>query len=320
MNIAHAGILFVLDELYSYTTLPKVLQTITQITLKSSGTLLPLPALYFLSLGWKFRGLGKSCSSGHFHRGSSTTIRWPLVAPRPFTLPTSESLRVGLGLLAPPLGIKVNALGSSMDRPTDPECARAGGPFDGGGGGGAGDRGEGALGGGGGGGAEMGEVVPAVAARIAACAAIVEEMPLCAETCGGGGGGGCDREGAAGGRGAEDGGGGGGAGGNDGAADDGGGGAGAEGGAADESRLLDGLRDPGGGGGFLPIGGGGPLVDAEEFGRDRSVLFRLAIDRFVGKPGTARPGTAGAAPMGGLGAEATGGRGADDREDSGSDR
>jgi hypothetical protein len=71
----------------------------------------------------------------------------------------------------------------------------------------------------------------------------------------------------AGGRGAADGGGGGGAGGADAAgiggagADEGGGGGGATG------ILDDGFLKPtGGGGGFLPIGGGGPRIEADEAG------------------------------------------------------
>lgn len=112
-----------------------------------------------------------------------------------------------------------------------------------------------------------------------------------------GGGGGAE--------GAEDGGGGGGAGGSDGADDAGGGGARAPG----KGGATEGLRELGSGGGFLPIGGGGPFMDADELGRGTvlGVFRRLAID---GTVGTERPGTVGAAPGGGLGAD--GGLGAVD--------
>lgn len=263
-------------------------------------------------------------SSTNFHLESWITIRSPLAAPPPFARDAIELLLVGLGLFPLPLGASTKLLGSSIERPTDPEWARAGAVFEWGGGGGgpdAGDRGEGAPGGGGGGGAEVGELAPVAAARMAACTAILGET---APAAGGGGGGGCDLAGAGGGRGADEGGGGGGAGGSNGAADDGGGGAGALGRAGADNMLEDGLRELGGGGGFFPIGGGGPFSEADDMGRAPSwaaVLLRFAIDAWLARPGIpGRPGTAGAAPAGGRGAEAVGGFGADDLDDSGSDR
>jgi hypothetical protein len=88
------------------------------------------------------------------------------------------------------------------------------------------------------------------------------------------------------------------------------------------------LRSPGGGGGFLPIGGGGPFIEAEDAGL--GLIFPAVLRRFAteginadvvaelwasGLPG----GSLGAAPVGGLGAAITGGFGAEPREDSGSD-
>lgn len=82
---------------------------------------------------------------------------------------------------------------------------------------------------------------------------------------------------------------------------------------------MDGFRDPGGGGGFLPIGGGGPFMEAVDMGRGpslRPVLRRLAGDGRMeeegaaGAWGTGRPGMEGAAPTGGRGG-ANGGFGAD---------
>lgn len=122
------------------------------------------------------------------------------------------------------------------------------------------------TGGGGGGGGAAGAELGLDAARIAACtarlaaAAPFDEGPELGGTAGGGG---VPREGAGGGLGAAEGGGGGGAG-------------GALGGAGGATAIDDGLRDPGGGGGFLPIGGGGPFImDADENGRWTSLGFFL---------------------------------------------
>jgi hypothetical protein len=95
--------------------------------------------------------------------------------------------------------------------------------------------------------------------------------------------------------------------------------------------VEEGFREPGGGGGFFPIGGGGPFIDAIE--DDESGLGRSAPDVFrrwameacrlgvLAAPGTdGRPGMAGAAPMGGLGAVMVGGFGADLDDGSGSER
>lgn len=92
--------------------------------------------------------------------------------------------------------------------------------------------------------------------------------------------------------------------------------------------VEEGFREPGGGGGFLPMGGGGPFIDAEERGlgaSDAAVFLRFAIDGWklgalavVG--GDGRPGMGGAAPTGGLGAEAVGGFGTALEEGSGSDK
>lgn len=89
---------------------------------------------------------------------------------------------------------------------------------------------------------------------------------------------------------------------------------------------MDGLRELGSGGGFFPIGGGGPFVEADDIGRGAllvAVFLRFAMEGTDGGAagggvGTARPGTAGAAPGGGLGAP--GGFGAPPLEDSGSER
>lgn len=252
--------------------------------------------------------------------------RWP---PPPTLRLLIVFVRVGLGLFAP-LGARVKALGSSIeDRRPEPARALVGGAA---GGGGAEAGGEGAADGGGGG-AALGDACPA--ARKAACIAS-GEGPFEA---GGGGGGAGDLDGGdgAGALGAAAAGGGGGAeGGADGSAgaDDGGGGGGAPG-AGDPGNgggwlgVVEGFRDAGSGGGFLPIGGGGPFIDAEEPGRGRSlgVLRKLAMDG--GRAGAALgggrgglPGGAGAAPPGGFGAPNVGGFGAEDDRTllSGSDR
>lgn len=284
--------------------------------LRSSGTLLPLPARYFLGLPRNSLGFGNTPSSTHFHRGSSMWIFSPLGRPPPPPLVFVELVRVGLGLLAAPFGVRVKELTSSMERSpeTDPEWARALG-----GGGGAAERGDDGApdGGGGGGGAELGECEPPAAA--AAAAPITAWTAMLGAAADGGGGGNGDRAGAGGGRGAEVGGGGGGAGGKDGAAEDGGGGAGAPGNGGAEAGAA-GFRPLGSGGGFFPIGGGGGFIEPLDPGRGASDLLRFAIDGCAGRAGTARPGMAGAAPGGGRGAEATGGFGADIRDDSGSDR
>lgn len=133
----------------------------------------------------------------------------------------------------------------------------------------------------------------------------------------GGGGGGCDRVGTLmGGRGAASGGGGGAAGG--GGAEDGGGG-GAEGAGAD------GLRVPGRTGGFFPIGGGGPFIDAEDAGlwalESPPVFRKFAIDGT--DAGELTPfcgaGLGGGPDGGGLGAAIVGGLGAELLDDSGSE-
>lgn len=44
---------------------------------------------------------------------------------------------------------------------------------------------------------------------------------------------------------------------------------------------MDGFRNEGGGGGFLPIGGGGPFIEAEDIGLCTlfpAVFLRLAIE------------------------------------------
>jgi hypothetical protein len=88
------------------------------------------------------------------------------------------------------------------------------------------------------------------------------------------------------------------------------------------------LRSPGGGGGFLPIGGGGPFIEVEEAGLGpvlSPVLRRFAIEgikaELVSELWTSwrLGGSLGEAPVGGFGAAITGGFGAEPREDSGSD-
>lgn len=77
-------------------------------------------------------------------------------------------------------------------------------------------------------------------------------------------------------------------------------------------------------GGFLPMGGGGPFIDAEEFGLGAAfppVLRKFAIEGVKAKGLVGPfwlPGNGGAA-AGGLGAAIEGGFGAEPRDDSGSD-
>jgi len=80
---------------------------------------------------------------------------------------------------------------------------------------------------------------------------------------------------------------------------------------------------PGGGaGGFFPIGGGGPFIEAEDIGL--WALFAPVFRRFAiegtkaGGPGALCAGLGGAA-VGGLGAAIAGGFGAELRDDSGSE-
>lgn len=89
--------------------------------LRSNGTLLPLPARYLLAPPWNSLGLGNMDSSTNFHLGSWITIRSPLAAPPPFARDAIELLRVGLGLFPLPFGASTKLLGSSIDRPTEPE-------------------------------------------------------------------------------------------------------------------------------------------------------------------------------------------------------
>ena len=225
-----------------------------------------------------------------------------------------------LGLIDP-LGFSAKAVGwSPVDRRLLGACDLSTAGAGWGGGGREGVGAEAAGGGGGGGGALEGEEVSEFGARIAAAIAAVDaKLLLEVEALGGGGGGGAgDREG---GRGAETGGrgttpGGGGGAGGAGADVGGGGGAGADGngGGAEggASGVVDGFRDAGGGGGFLPIGGGGPFKDAEDKGLGAlpAVLRRLAIEGIEGTWAPCmdgRAGTGGAAPVGGLGAMMEGG-------------
>jgi hypothetical protein len=79
------------------------------------------------------------------------------------------------------------------------------------------------------------------------------------------------------------------------------------------------LRFTGGGGGFLPIGGGGPFIEADEKGRGFplfAVFLRFAIDGWkvgvlAALAALGRPGIAGAAPGGRFGADIAGGFGTD---------
>ncbi|RGP65688.1 mitochondrial ribosomal l37p [Fusarium longipes] len=100
---------------------------------RSKGILLPLPARYLLVPPTKSLGFGNKPSSLNCHRGSLITMRPPL-APG-----VCEGECVGLGDF-PPLAVKVNILGSSMEwRREEPRERVVGG------------GGEGALAGGGGG-------------------------------------------------------------------------------------------------------------------------------------------------------------------------
>lgn len=193
--------------------------------------------------------------------------------------------------------------------------------FDGGliGGGGAGDGGGGADDGAGGaryegfggdgligGGGGACEACPA--ARIAACIARFRLPPFVLGD-GAGGGGGClftaigGGGGAAGGGGAEEGGGGG---------------------------TCDGFRNAGGAiGGFFPIGGGGPFIEADEAGLGiplPAVFLKFATDGIKADvlaelwgSGLGGSGLDGGIDPGGFGAAIVGGLGADVPDDSGSD-
>lgn len=86
--------------------------------------------------------------------------------------------------------------------------------------------------------------------------------------------------------------------------------------------MEEGFREPGGGGGFFPIGGGGPFVDAEDMGLGASALavfLRLANDGWK-EDAPGRPGIDGAAAVGGRGADTVGGLGTLLEDTSGSDR
>lgn len=78
-------------------------------------------------------------------------------------------------------------------------------------------------------------------------------------------------------------------------------------------------------GGFFPIGGGGPLIDAEDIGLCAPIppVFRKFAIEGVKASGLVGPfwlpGIGGAAFGGGLGAVMVGGLGAELRDDSGSD-
>ena len=148
---------------------------------------------------------------------------------------------------------------------------------------------------------------------------------------GGGGGGAEERMGPLiGGRGAAEGGGGGATGG--GGADEGGRGADEGGGGAEDGwgggASDDGLRIPGGGGGFFPTGGGGPFIDAEDIGLGGAlgpVFLKDATEGMKAEVvaalcGSGRPdGILGAAPVCGLGAGIPGGLGTETLDVSGSD-
>lgn len=118
----------------------------THRALKSNGTLLPLPALYFLVPPINSLGFGNNPSSLNCHLGSLITTRPP---------PPTPGVCAGepLGLVDwAPLAVNVNILGSNIDCRRDEPRERV---LDG--------VGEGALGGagadpgGGGGGAETGD-------------------------------------------------------------------------------------------------------------------------------------------------------------------
>lgn len=273
---------------------------------KSSGTLLPLPALYRFGAPTKSLGFGKRSSSLNCQRESLTNILAPLLG-----VGECEGLRDGLGELLP-LVDSVYELGSSMEcrkeNPRVRDCGGGGGDCEvgiagaavGGGGGGAatgdsaGAEGTGSIGGGRG----WARGDEEVAGKGGA------------ETGGGGGGGGAAKAGAE-----EAGGGGGGGGGTervgvmpDGGGRGGGGGAEVTGGIV----FVDGFRDVGSGGGFLPIGGGGGFAPAD------GVVLRRLLTPPGGGTGGPRPGIVGAAAPGGLGAP--GGFGADILDSPGSER
>ena len=79
---------------------------------------------------------------------------------------------------------------------------------------------------------------------------------------------------------------------------------------------------PGRAGGFFPIGGGGPFIEAEDIGLcplSPGVFRRFAIEGLkAGGPGALCAGLGGG-PVGGLGAAIAGGLGAELRDDSGSE-
>lgn len=245
---------------------------------RSSGTLLPLPALYFLGPPTNALGGGRSLSSLNFHRLSSMTILPPRAEPEAEGGPEGGDERplVGLGLLVP-LGPRVKALGSSIDARSGLGALERGGGDD-------------AVEGERAGGAE-GEAWPA--ARMAAWTARLGVVPVPeGEAAGGGGGGGGGADGEP-----PDGGGGGGGGGADGELPDGGGGGGGGGGA-------DGDEVDGGGGG----GGGGAAGELVEGGGGGG---GAAGDREggLGSDGGGTRGGRGADDEGGGGAGAPGGGG-----------
>ena len=72
--------------------------------LRSKGTLLPLPALYFLGPPMKSRGLGNRLSSLNCHLGSSMTTLLPLALPPPLGDGECDTFRPGE---PPPLADRV---------------------------------------------------------------------------------------------------------------------------------------------------------------------------------------------------------------------
>lgn len=324
--------------------------------LRSNGTLLPRPALYFFGPPRKSLGRGNWDSSTNLHRRSWTGTILPFCPGAGL---------VGLLMLDPPF-VRVYELGSSIDRRGAWLAGLPGGDAGGGGGAGADE--------GGGGGGAAGDARPK--ALRAACSASEGAAPFVdafgvggagaeggfggvlvylygsysssSSSCcaleggaGGGGGGGVDRLGA---RGAAVGGGGGGGaegvetgGGGGGGAkglDDGGGGGGAGGAdpgtggaragvAGGGGARPEGLREDGGGmGGFFPGRGGfgfDPISDVEcvdTMEEGRKLFLSAAIP---GAGGGRPPGIGGAAP-GGFGAAPRGGLGAELRDVSGSDK
>lgn len=89
-----------------------------------------------------------------------------------------------------------------------------------------------------------------------------------------------------------------------------------------EGASVDGFLLPGGTGGFFPIGGGGPFMDAADIGLGAlkpPVFLRFAIEgEKVGPNPFCEFGIGGAA-VGGFGAAIPGGLGAELADDSGSD-